>query len=131
MSILLYECTIWTLTKCIEKKARRQWHKKATSYKKKSWKQYLTKQQRYSHLLPISITIQVWRTRHDVHCLGGRDELINNVIFWAPSRRRARVDTGYSLEDLLEEMNDRDERQGRVREIHLRGTTWWWRWWWR
>ena len=31
-----------------------------------SWKQHLTKQQLYGHLLPVSKTIQLRRTRHAV-----------------------------------------------------------------
>ena len=32
MSILLYGCNTWTLTKCIEKKLDEKLHKNATSY---------------------------------------------------------------------------------------------------
>ena len=38
-------------------------------------------------------------------------------------------DTGCSLEDLPEAMNDREKWRGRVRDIHANSTTWWW-WWW-
>ena len=32
VSVLLYGCTTWTLTECIEKKAWRELHKNVTSY---------------------------------------------------------------------------------------------------
>ena len=41
----------------------------------KSWRQHPTKQQLYSHLPPITKTIQVKRTRHTGYCWRSRDEL--------------------------------------------------------
>ena len=85
----------------------------------KSWKQCPTKQF-YSHLPPISKTIQVRRTRHV------EDELMRNNLLWTPTHWRASVshrartylnqlcaDTGWSLKDLLRAMNDRDEERER------------------
>ena len=37
---------------------------------------------------------------------------------------------GYSPEDMLEAMNDREKWRERVRDIHASGMTWWWWWWW-
>ena len=37
-------------------------------------------------------------------------------------------DTGCSLEDLPEVMNDREKWRERVGDIHASGTTWWWGW---
>ena len=78
----------------------------------KSWKQYPTKQQMYDHLLPISKTIHIRRTRHVGHCWRKKDILISDVLQWTPSHERASVDrptrtylqqlctdTGCSLED--------------------------------
>ena len=104
----------------------------------KSWRQHLTKQQLYSHLSSITKTIQVRQTRHAGHCWRSRDEFINDVLLWTPSHRQAKArqpartyiqqlcaNTGCSLEDWLGAMDDRDWWQERVREIHARGTTWW------
>ena len=71
-----------------------------------------------------------------------RDGLISDVLLWALSHRHASVgrprtylqqlctDTGCSLEDLPEVIEDRDEWQERerVREICAWSTTWW-QWW--
>ena len=108
----------------------------------KSWRQSLTKQQLYGHLSPIMKTIQVRRTRHVGHYGRSGDELISNILLWTPShgwakaRQPARTyiqqlctNTGYSLEDLPEAMDDRDRWRERVWEIHASGATWWW-WWW-
>ena len=102
----------------------------------KSWKQHPTKQQLYDHLLPITKTIKVRRTRHTGHCWRTRDELISDVLLWTLSYGRAkagrpartyiqqlREDKGCSPEDLPETMNDREEWQERVRDIRTGGTT--------
>ena len=44
-----------------------------------SWRQHPTRHQLYGHLLPITKTIQVRRTRHVGHCWRSRDELISDV----------------------------------------------------
>ena len=106
---------------------------------KKSWWQHPTKHQLYSHLLPITKTIQIRRTRHEGHCWRSRDELIRDVFLWTSTYSRAKVgrpartyiqqvceDTGCSPEDLLEVMSDREKWRERVRDIHVSGTTWWW-----
>ena len=113
MSILLYGCTTWTLTKCIEKKLE-------------------------GHLPPI----QVHRTRHAGHCCRSKDKLISDVLHWTLSQGQASLewlariylqqlcaDPKCSLEDQPDMMDNIDEWQERVWEIHARGTTSWW-WWW-
>ena len=68
MSILLYGCTTWTLTKRMEKKLDGNYTRMLRAILNKSWSQHTTKQQLYGHLPPISKTIQVSRTRHAEHC---------------------------------------------------------------
>ena len=102
----------------------------------KSWRQHATKHQLYGHLLPISKTIKVRRTRHARHCWRSRDDLISDVLLWTPSYGRAKAgrpdrtylceDMGCSPEDLPEAMNDREKWRERVRDIRAGGTTWWW-----
>ena len=88
-------------------------------------------------------TIQVRRTRHAGLCCRIRDELISDITRWTlyhaweKARRPARtyiqqlcVDTGCSLEDLLDAMDDGDGWRERVREIRADCATWWWWWWW-
>ena len=95
----------------------------------------------YGHLLPITKIIQVRRTRHAGHCWRSRDELISDVLLWTPTYGRAKAgrpprtyiqqlceDTGCSLEDLPEAMNDWEKWRERARDICAGGTTWWW-WW--
>ena len=88
----------------------------------KSWKNHPTKQQLYSHLLPISKTIQIRWTGHAGHCWRSQDELISDIIPWTPSYSRASVgrptrtylqqlntDTGCCQEDLSEAIDDINE----------------------
>ena len=62
--ILLYRCTTWIQTKCLNKKLEGNYTKMLYAALNKSWKQYSTKQQQCSHLRPILKTIQVRQTRH-------------------------------------------------------------------
>ena len=142
MLILLYGCTTWTLTKWLEKKLDSNYIRMQWAILNKSWLQHPTKHQLYSHLPPITKTIQVRQTRHAGHCWRSRDELISDVLLWTPTYGRAKAgqpartyiqqlceDMGCRPEDLPEAMNDREKWRERVRDIRASGTTWWW-WWW-
>ena len=91
MSILLYGCTTWTLTKRMEKKLDDNYTRMLRAILNKSWRQHPTKQQLYAHLPPITKTIQVRRTRHTGHYWRSRDELISDVLLWTPSHGRAKA----------------------------------------
>ena len=120
VSILLYGCTTWTLTKQFEKKLDSNYTRIRQAILNKSRRQHPTRHQLYGHLPPITKTIQARRTRHAGHCWRSRDELISDVRLWTPTCGRAKAgrpartyiqqlceDTGCSPEDLLEAMNDR------------------------
>ena len=141
VSILLYGCTTWTLTKRLKKKLDGNYTRMLRAILNKSWWQHPTWHQLYGHLPPITKTIQVRRTRHARHCWRSKDELISDVLLWTPAYGRAKAgrpartyiqqlceDTGCSPEDLPKAMNDWEKWRERVRDIHARGTTWWW-WW--
>ena len=141
VSIQLYRCTTWTLTKRLEKKLDGNYTRMLQAILNKSWWQHPTKHQLYGYLPPITKTIQVWRTRHAGHCWRSRDELISDVLPWTPTYgrttagRTARTyiqqlceNTGCSPKDLPEAMNDKEKWWGRVRDTRACGTTWWW-WW--
>ena len=134
--ILLYGCTTWTLTKRMEKKVDGNYTRMLWEILNKSWKQHPTKQQLYSHLSPITKTIQVRRTRHTEHCWRSRDELISDILLWTPLYGRAKAgwpartyiqqlcaNTGCSLENLQGAMDDREGRWERVREIRAGNMT--------
>ena len=90
-SILLYGCTTWTLTKQLEKKLDGNYTRMLRAILNKSWRQHRTRHQLYSHLPPITKTIQVRRTRHAGHCWRSRDELIRDVLLWTPTHGRAKA----------------------------------------
>ena len=141
VSILIYGCTTWTLTKRMGKKLDGNYTRMLRAILNKAWRQHSTKQQLYGHLTPITKTIKVRRTRKAEYCWRSRDKLINDVLLWTPSHCREKAgrtaltyvqqlyeDTGCNPEDLPEAMNDREEWRERVRYIHAGGTTRWW-WW--
>ena len=84
VSIQLYGCTTWTLTKRLEKKLDGNYTRMMQAILNKSWQQHPAKHQLYGHLPPIMKTIQVRRTRNAGHCWRSRDELISNVFLWTP-----------------------------------------------
>ena len=143
ISILLYRCTIWTLTKWLEKKLDGNYARMLRVILNKSWRQHPTKHRLYGHLSPITKTIKVRRTRHAGHCWRSRDKLISDVLLWTPTYGRAKAgwpartyiqqlceDTRCSPEDLPEAMNDREEWWERVRDVCAGSTTCSWWWWW-
>ena len=136
--------TIWMHhmdAKCIEKKIDGNCTRMPWVILNKSWKQHPTKQQLYGHLPPISKTIQIRQKRHAGHYWKSKKEFISAILLWTPSHRHTSVgqltrtylqqlgmNRGFCQEDLSEVMDDRDEWQERIREIHTGSMTWWW-WW--
>ena len=138
VSILLYGCTTWTLTKRLKKKLDGNYTRMLRAILNKSWRQHPARHQLYGHLPPITKTIKVRRARHSEQCRRSKDELISDVLLWTlaygqtKAGRPARTyiqqlceDTGCSPEDLPKAMNDREGWRERVRAIHASGTTWW------
>ena len=135
-SILLYGCTTWTLTKRLEKKLDCNYTRMLRAILNKSWQQNHTRHQLYTHLPPITKTIQVRRTRHAGHCWRSKNELISDVLLWTPTNGRAKAgrpartsiqqlceDTECCSEDLPEAMNNREKWRERVRDIRATSTT--------
>ena len=130
VSILLCGCTIWTLAKRLEKKLDDNYRRMLRAILNRSWRQHPTKQQLYGHLLPITKTIQVKRTRHAGHSWRSRNELISDVLLWTPSHGRAKAgrpartyiqqlneDTRCIPEHLPDAMYDRERWRERVKDI--------------
>ena len=127
------------LTKHVAKKFDGDCTRMLWAKSNKSKKQHPIKQQLYSHLPPISKTIQIRQTRHVRHCWRSKDELISEVLqrttlhgcksvgrpAWNYLQQLC-TDTRCSLEDLLEVIDDKDGWQERVREICANSMTWWW-----
>ena len=122
VSILLYGCTTWTLTKPLEKKLDGNYTRMLRAILNKSWWQHPSKHKLYGYLPPITKTIQVRRNRYAGHWCRSRDELISDVLLWTPTYARAKVgrpartyiqqlceDTGCIPEDLPEAMKDREK----------------------
>ena len=84
ISILLYGCTTWTLTKRLEKKLDGNYRRMLRAILNKSWRQHLTRHPLYGHLPLITKTIYVRRTRYAGHCWRSKDELIREVLLINP-----------------------------------------------
>ena len=135
VSILLYGCTTWMLTKQMEKKLDGNYVRMLRAILNESWRQHSTKRP------PTTImkTMKVRWTRHAGHCWRSRGELRSDVLLWTPSHGWGKAgrpawtyiqqlceDTGCSPEDLLDAMNDRERWRERVRDICADGMTRWW-----
>ena len=136
VSILLYGCTTWTLTKRMEKKLDGNYTRILREILNKSRRQHPIKEQLYGRLPPITKTIKVRRTRYAGHCWISRDALISDVHLWTPSHGRGKAgrpartyihqlcaDSGCSSEDLPKVINDREVWRERLRDIRTGGTT--------
>ena len=136
VSILLYGCTTWTLTKQLKKKLDDNYTRILRAILNKFWRQHTTRHQVYGHVPPITKTIQVRRTRHAGHYWRSKDKLISDVLLWTPEYGQAKAgrpartyiqqlceDTKCSPEDLPEAMNDREKWRERVRDICASGMT--------
>ena len=130
----------YTLTKRLEKKLESNYTWMLQAILNKYWRQHPTKHVLYTHLKPLTKTIQVRRTRLAGQYWRSRDVLISDVLLWTPLHDRVKAgqpartyiqhlceDTGRSPGDLPDAMNDRGWWKERVRDIRADGTTrWWW-----
>ena len=73
VSILLYGCTTWTLTKRL-KKLDGNYTRMLRAILNKSWRQHPTRHQLYGHLPPITKTIQVRRSSQKRWMIGRSGE---------------------------------------------------------
>ena len=125
VSILLYGCSTWTLTKRLEKKLDSNYTRMLRPTLNKFWQQHPTRYQVYGHLPPITKTIQARRTRHAGHRWRSKDEIVRDVLRWTPAYGQSK---GCNSEDLPEARNDKETSRERVRDIRAGHTTYWW-WW--
>ena len=136
VSILLYGCTKWKLTKRMEKNLDGNYSRMLRVILNKSWRQHPTKQQLYGHLPPVTKTIKIRRTKHAGHSWRNKDELVSDVLLWTPSHRRAKAgrqartyiqqhsaDTGCSFEDIQGAMDDREGWREWAKDIRAGGAT--------
>ena len=91
VSILLYGCTTWTLTKWLEKKLDGNYTRMLRAILNKSKRQHPAKHQLYGHLPPITKTIKVRRARDAGHCWRSMDELVRDVLLWTPTYGRTKA----------------------------------------
>ena len=93
VSILLYGCTTWTLTKRLEKKLDSNYTRMLRAILNRSWQQHPTKRQLYGHLPPLTKTMQARWTRHARHCWRSKDEIVSDVLLWTPAYGQPKAGT--------------------------------------
>ena len=117
VSILIYGCTTWTLTKRLEKKLDDNYTRMLRAILNNSWRQHPTKHQLYGQLLAMTKTIQVRRTRHAGHCWRSRNELISDILLWTPTYGRAKA--GRLARIYIQQLF-------RIRDVALKTCKRWW-----
>ena len=117
VSILLYGCTSWMLTKRLEKKLDGNYTRMHRAIFNMSWRQHTTRHQLYGLLPSITKTIQVTRTRHAGHSWRSRDKLISDVLLWTPTYGRSKQDN--QLEHTF-------SSYVRIRDVALKTCQWRW-----
>ena len=142
VSILLYGCTTWTLTKRLKKKLDGNY----TRMLRAILNQVLaTTPHETPTIWPIaSPSRKLYKLEEpDTQDTAGeaRTKLISDLLLWTPAYGQAKAerpartyiqqlceDTGWNPENLPKATNDREKWRERVRDIRVGGTTWWW-WW--
>ena len=117
VSIMLYGCTTWTLTKRLDKKQDGNYTRILQAILNKSWRQHPMRHQLYGHHPPIMKTIQVIRTRHAGHCWRNRDELISDVLLWTPNIAEQNQDG---------QLEHTYSSSVRIRDVSLKTCQKWW-----
>ena len=139
VSILLYGCTTWTLTKRLERKLDGNYTRMLSSIKQVlAITPHETPTIRTLAPHHENYTSQTNQTRGTLLEKQGRAHKrctpVDPHIWMCKSRMTSTnlqqlcEDTGCNPEDLPEAMNDREKWRERVRDIRADGATWWW-WW--
>ena len=123
-------------TKRTEKKLDGNYTRMLRAMLKKSGIQHLQSSSCTTTYHPSRKTIKIRRTRYAGDFWRSRDERISDVLLWTPSHGRAKVglpartyieklcaDTGCSLEDQPETMDNREGGERRVRNIRSDSVT--------
>ena len=116
VSILLYGCTTWTLTKRLERKLDGNYTRMLIAILNKSWRQHPTGTNYTATCLPS----------RKLYKLDEPDTQDTAANAGRPARtyiQQLCEDTGCNPEDLPEAMNNRDKWREMVRDIRAGGTT--------
>ena len=141
VSILLYGCTTWTLTKRLKKKLDGNYTRMLRAILHKSWRQHPTDTNYTATCLPSRKLYKL--DQPDTQDTAGDARTNSSVMYsygpphMAKAGRPVRTyiqqlceDTGFYPEDLPKAMNDWEKWWERVRDIRAGGTSSW-SWWFR
>ena len=91
VSILLYGCTKWILTKRVEKKLDCIYTKMLPAILNKTSSNTPQNSSPMGNQPRIMKTIKIRRTLNGGHCWRGKDELISDICLWTPSHGWAKA----------------------------------------
>ena len=119
-SVLLYGATTWTLTKALESKLNGAYTWMLRAVTNSTWQDHPTNAEVYRDSSPVVDVIRERRTRFVEHSFRSKNELVSDLLLWAPehgNRRRGRPhknfidqlmeDAGCTIEELPGKMNNR------------------------
>ena len=132
-SVLLYGAESWTLTGRMSDRLDGTYTKMLRAILGVSWKERKTNKELYGNLTKITDTLRIRRLKFIGHCWRRKNELINKILTWVPKhgkRKRGRPainyldqirnDTGMSIEELQNTMDDRDKWRKLVADVRAR-----------
>ena len=91
MSLLLYGCTTWTVTKCMEKKSDWNYSRMLRVILINPGNIIPQNNSCMATYLLSQKPSKIRQTSHAKHCRRSKDKLINDVLLWTPAHRRASV----------------------------------------
>ena len=132
-SVLLYGAESWTLTSKMSERLDGIYTKMLRSVLGVTWKEHKTNKELYGKLDKITDSLRIRRLKFIGHNWRRKDELVSKVLTWMPKhgkRKRGRPgmtyldqlekDTGMSVEELQNIMDDRDEWKKLVYDVRAR-----------
>ena len=134
-SVFVYGAITWTLKTKLENKIDGAYTRMLRAALNVSWKEHLTNKELYGKTPKVTSSIREQRLRFTGHCWRSKKELICDVLIWLPKngkRSRGRPaktfvdqlvdDTECNVDELMNEMNDRDEWKLRDNECRASST---------
>ena len=82
--MLLYGATTWTLSKALENKLNGAYTRMLRAVTNSTWQDHSTNAEVYGDLSPVVDVIRERRTRFARHSFRSKNELVSDLLLWAP-----------------------------------------------
>lgn len=97
VSILLYSCETWSMTKTLEKRLDGAYTKLLRYASGVTWKDYIKNTDLYHNLCSISHIVCTRRIRFAGHCLRAKNQMVHHLVLRQPRRGEFRRGGGSTL----------------------------------